>query len=71
MVTVYTQPTCGKCKVLKSKLESANVDFKVVEDIDVMISKGFKATPMLEVDGNIMDFAHAVKWIESGAVHNG
>lgn len=67
MVTVYTQPTCGRCNVLKKKLSDANIDFSVCEDIDLMISKGFKTTPMMEVDGKVMDFSSALEWIESEA----
>ena len=71
MVIVYTQPTCGRCNVLKRKLSDANIEFSVCEDIDLMVSKGFRTTPMLEVDDKVMDFSSAIEWIESEAKNNG
>lgn len=54
---------CPKCRVLTTKLNSANIQYKEVNDIDLMISKGFSAMPMLEVDGVVMNFLQATTWI--------
>ena len=54
---------CPKCNILKKKLADAKIDYKVVEDVDVMVSKGLKEVPWLEVDGNLMNFADSSKWI--------
>ena len=54
---------CPKCNILKKKLADAKIDYKVVEDVDVMLSKGLKDVPWLEVDGNLMNFADSSKWI--------
>ena len=61
-VTVYTTH-CPKCKVLEKKLNSKNINYNEVTDTNIMISKGFTSTPMLEVDGTIMDFSEANKWV--------
>ena len=45
------------------KLEQKGVEFELVTDEDVMISKGFMSAPMLEVDGEVFDFGEAVKWV--------
>lgn len=29
-----------------------------------MLEKGFMSAPMLEVDGNIMDYFEAIKWVK-------
>ena len=55
---------CPKCNVLKQILKNASIIFDEVNDIDLMISKGFSKTPMLEVDGVVMDFTDAFKWAE-------
>ena len=60
-VTLYSTG-CPKCKILTQKLNEKNVEFDVVDDVDLMISKGFTSMPMLEVDGNVMNFMNAVKW---------
>lgn len=54
---------CPKCNILKKKLEDANMEYSVVEDVDVMLSKGLKEVPWLEVDGNLMNFVDSSKWI--------
>ena len=61
-VTLYSNH-CPKCNILTKKLNDKNVEFDEVNDVDLMISKGFNTMPMLEVDGNIMDFLNANKWI--------
>ena len=54
---------CPKCNILKKKLEDAQIDYSVIEDVDIMVSKGLKDVPWLEVDGNLMNFADSSKWI--------
>lgn len=54
---------CPKCNILKKKLADAKIDYSVVEDVDVMLSKGLKEVPWLEVDGNLMNFVDSSKWI--------
>jgi glutaredoxin len=61
-VTLYSTG-CPKCKILTQKLNDKNVKYDVVNDVDIMLSKGFETVPMLEVDGNVMDFMSANKWI--------
>lgn len=65
MQTILYSTGCPKCNVLKKKLTQKGVDFKLIEDADAMISKGFMSAPMLEVDGNAMDFMDAVKWVNA------
>jgi glutaredoxin len=62
MNVVLYSTNCPKCKVLEKKLDSIGIDYKIVTDEDLMISKGFSSAPMLEVDENIMDFGNAVRW---------
>lgn len=56
---------CPRCVVLEEKLEDADINFELIEDQDIMQEKGFMSAPMLEVDGQVMDFAKANKWINS------
>jgi glutaredoxin-related protein len=56
---------CPRCAVLEEKLEDADIKFELIEDQDIMQEKGFMSAPMLEVDGQVMDFAKANKWINS------
>ena len=54
---------CPRCKVLKSKLDKSGIKYENINDIEIMKAKGFNEAPKLEVDGVIMDFHDAVKWI--------
>lgn len=64
MITLYTID-CPKCKILEKKLEQANVQYEVVKDRELMEQKGFDFMPVLEVDGQTMNFGEAVKWVNN------
>ena len=54
---------CPRCKVLEVKLKQKNIVYEENNDVDQMKAKGFLEAPKLEVDGTVMDFKEAVKWI--------
>lgn len=56
---------CPKCKVLKSKLDSKQIDYTIIEDIEVMKNKGFNSLPVLEVDGTMYEFREAVNYVNN------
>lgn len=62
MIILYST-NCPKCKILEQKLKSKNIKYSEFTDVDKMIEMGFSMMPMLEVDGVIMDFATANKWV--------
>ena len=62
---LYTTKDCPRCKVLKMKLDKKNIQYDEVQDIDVLISKGIKQAPILEVDGELMDLSKANTFINS------
>ena len=55
---------CPKCKVLTIKLTQKNINFEVIDDIDTMQKMGFRSAPMLDVDGELMDFTKALAWVK-------
>ena len=55
---------CPQCRVLEAKLKQNNIEYQDINDIDLMLEKGFKSMPMLEVDGVIMNFAQSNTWIK-------
>ena len=61
-VILYTTH-CPRCVVLQKKLEAKNIQFETVTDLAIMQEKGFMAAPMLEVNGEVMDFGKANEWI--------
>lgn len=62
MIILYST-NCPKCKILEQKLKSNNIEYVEFTDVDKMIEMGFSMMPMLEVDGVVMDFTTANKWI--------
>ena len=55
---------CPNCLRLKKMLDLKNIKYVDVTDINVMREKGFKEAPKLEVNGVVMGFGEAVKWIK-------
>jgi len=62
-VTMYSNH-CPQCRVLKAKLKQSNIEYQEINDIDLMLEKGFMSMPMLEVDGVVMNFTQANNWIK-------
>ena len=62
MITLFTID-CPKCQILEKKLSKANIKYEVCKDREIIISKGFNSMPVLDVDGQIMSFGEAVKWV--------
>lgn len=58
------QHGCPNCLRLKNKLDAKQIAYENITDKNLMISLGFKSAPKLEVDGEIMDFKQAMKWVE-------
>lgn len=63
MKVILYSTHCPKCNGLKKRLQSDNVKFEEVNDVNIMIKKGFMSAPVLEVDGIIMDYSKATKWL--------
>ena len=54
---------CPKCTILKKKLSQKGIEYTEVNDTQQMLDMGLKSVPWLEVDGQMMNFEQANKWI--------
>ncbi len=54
---------CPKCKVLENKLKDKNVEFKKNVDTDTMKKMGLTSVPVLRVNGSLLNFVEANKWV--------
>lgn len=54
---------CPRCNVLKKKLADRGVDYTENNSVDEMVSMGIMEVPVLSVDGKLLDFSEAVKWV--------
>ena len=61
-VILYTTH-CPRCMVLEKKLKSKNISYVENTDVDLMISKGIMSVPVLEVNGNQLNFKDANEWL--------
>ena len=59
---------CSRCSVLKNKLTSKHLAFEEVNDVVEMAKLGITTVPWLAVDGQMMDFAEAVRWVNAQEV---
>ena len=63
MNVILYSTKCPRCNVLERKLSTSNIEYELVEDEGLMIEKGFVESPMMEVDGEIMNFKKAIEWV--------
>lgn len=64
MIILYTIG-CPKCKILEKKLHDKNIEYETVTNRDVMLEMELDSLPVLEVDGNLMNFGDAVRWVNN------
>jgi hypothetical protein len=55
---------CPKCVILEGKLKEKGIIYEKSSDIQEIINAGFKTIPMLNVNGEYLDFGKALKWIQ-------
>jgi len=67
-ITLYSND-CPRCRVLEKKLEQKKIDFEVnknLEDIlEIAAKVNMSSAPLLEVDGEVLGFEQANKYINS------
>ena len=61
-IILYTTG-CPKCEVLKKKLDEKAVAYDTVTSVKEMMAKGIMQAPMMELNGELMDFVAANEWI--------
>ena len=63
MITIYTTETCPRCKILKTKLQSKNIEYVENHNEEEIKELGIMSVPYMKVDDKLMDFADANAWI--------
>ena len=61
-LTLYTIG-CTKCNILKKKLDLAQIEYKICDDVETIRNKGYTVLPILEIDNTPYEFGNAVKWV--------
>lgn len=65
MNIVFYSTHCPRCRVLQKKLNEKHLAYTECNDTEIMLRKGFRSSPMLEVDGVTMEFTQAVTWVNA------
>ena len=63
-VVLYTIH-CPACEILEKSLKQKNVEYATVTDETVMRTLGFKSLPVLEVNGDFLNYGQAWKWVNA------
>lgn len=63
MKIVLYSTGCPKCSILKKKLEAKGIEYIENNQVDEMVELGISHVPVLSVDGELMSFADANRWI--------
>lgn len=71
ILKLYGSETCGKCDVIKKKLDREGIEYEFVSD-EVIVKTTLPADehiPMLYVNGEFLNFANTCKWIKECATN--
>lgn len=55
---------CPQCEVLKKKLDESGISYTIETSEEVMKALGITAVPVLEVNGKLLSFGEAIRWIK-------
>ena len=62
---------CTACKNLKLMLQDAGIEYTENNSIDEMLALGISQVPVLSVDGELMTYDDAKKWVQSNNNNKG
>lgn len=54
---------CPKCRILEAKLRQKGIRYTEINEMEKIVATGFRSVPLLSVNGTIMDFSSAIKWV--------
>lgn len=59
---------CPKCNVLKKKLDSADIKYVEISDVNYMTELGITTVPVLKVNEEMLSYMDAIKYINKGGI---
>lgn len=65
MIILYSTDTCPKCAILKEKMFAKKIKFEECKDQQKMRDLTITQVPYLQVNGELLDFSAANKYINS------
>lgn len=65
-IILYTLADCERCKLVKQMLDTHNVQYDIIDDVQVLTELGFAemSFPILDVDGErIEEYVDILSWL--------
>ena len=56
---------CPRCDILQEKMEAKGLSFETIKDEQIFSQLGITQFPVLEVNGELLEFSAANKYINS------
>ena len=56
---------CPNCKVLERKMQIKKIPFEVCDNMEEMQKLGIQSAPILSINGELLTFANAMRWVNS------
>ena len=67
MIKLYVTDSCGKCKILKKKLDDKEIEYEVEDNVDTVMAKakeiGVSTVPIIYKDGKLVGFTEMMQWV--------
>ena len=64
MVILYSTG-CPKCNLLEKRLTANNIDYKISDDVEILIEKGFQSAPVLQINDQFIEYGEAMKRLKA------
>ena len=61
---VFFSTHCPACNILESKLKDKGIEYEECNDVEAMLELGLQTAPGLSVDGKIMNYGEALRWLK-------
>lgn len=65
-MTLYSLPTCPKCKVVKAKLAAAGIEYTECQDLAEMEALGIKSAPYVKNGDKLFGFSEIMAELKNG-----
>lgn len=62
-IIVYTSPTCGKCRMLKTRLQQKGINFIEKTDYEELSANGINELPVVILNGKFLKFEDIMRYI--------
>lgn len=63
MKAILYSTHCPCCKALEERLRQAEIEYTVVSDTKQILALGIMHVPILEIDGQQMNYPVAIRWL--------